>query len=57
MNFAISRNTDTDCIFGILFLILLSFFEPLKSVLISMVTILMMSAKMTDLGLLNIKVL
>ena len=39
------------------FLILLTFFESLKIVLINMVTIFMMSAKMTTLGLLKIKVI
>ena len=42
--------------FDIYFLILLTFIESLKIVLINMVTILMMSAKMATLGLLKIKV-
>ena len=40
-----SRNTDIDCILVYNFLIPLTFFESLKIVLISMVTILIMSAK------------
>ena len=40
----------------LLFLILLTFFESLKIVLINMVTVLMISAKMATLGLLKIKV-
>ena len=35
---------------------LLTFSEPLKTVLINMVTILVMSAKMATLGLLKIKI-
>ena len=42
--------------FGTQFLILLTFFESLKIVLINIVTILMMSAKAAALGLLEIKV-
>ena len=38
------------------FLILLTFFEYLKIILINMVTILVMSAKMATLGLLKLKV-
>ena len=61
-NFAISRNTGIDCIYKYIiiytqFLILLTYFESLKIVLISMVLILMMSAKMVTLGLLKIKVM
>ena len=39
------------------FLIILTFFESLKIVLMNMVAILMMSAKMVTLGLLKIKVI
>ena len=42
--------------FDSLFLILSTFFESLKIVLINMVTTLVISAKMTALGLLKIKV-
>ena len=38
------------------YLILLTYFEPLRIVLINMVTILMVPAKMTSLVLLKIKV-
>ena len=50
-SFAISRNTNIDCI-----LIGLTYFQSLKIVSINMVTILMMSAKMGTLGILKIKV-
>ena len=53
-NFAISRNTDIDCILTHN-LILLIFLQSLNIVLINMVTILMMSAKMATPGLLKIK--
>ena len=53
-NFAISRNTDIDCILTYN-LILLIFLQSLNIVLINMVTILMMSAKMATPGLLKIK--
>ena len=55
-NFAILQNTDR-LHFGASFLILLTFFESLKIVLINMVTIFMMSAKMAALSLHKIKVL
>ena len=42
--------------FNTKFLILLTFFESLKVVLINMVAILMMSAKLATLGLLKIKI-
>ena len=42
--------------FYTLFLVLLTFFESLKVVLIKLVTILKMSAKMATLGLLKIQV-
>ena len=42
--------------FNALFLILLTFFEFLKVVLINMVAILMMSVKLATLGLLKMKV-
>ena len=54
-NFAISRNTDIDCILT-QFQDLITFFDSLKIVLINMVTILMMSTKLATLGLLKIKV-
>ena len=54
-NIAISRNADLDCI-----LVHISnsftFFESLKTVLINIVTVLMMSPKMAIVGLLKIKV-
>ena len=52
-DFSVSRNTDIDCILK-QFLTLSTVFEPLKIVLINMVTILMMSAKIATLGLLEI---
>ena len=42
--------------FGTLFLILLTFFDSLKILLINMVTIWMMAAKLATLGFLKIKV-
>ena len=47
--FVISRNNDTDCISTLI--------ESLRVALINMVVILMMSAKLTPLGLLKIKVM
>ena len=55
-DFAISRNTDIDCILIHNFLILLSFIESWKIVLVNMVIILMMSAKMATPGFRKIKV-
>ena len=52
-NFAISRNTDIDCILIYNFQFL--FLESLKIILIKMVKNLRMSAKMAALGILNIK--
>ena len=52
-DFSVSRNTDIDCILK-QFLTLSTVFESLKIVLINMVTILMMSAKIATLGLLEI---
>ena len=49
--FCYIKNTDMDCILIKKFLILLTFFETLKIVLIKMVTILMISVKMANLGL------
>ena len=54
-NFAISRNTDIDCI--LIHNFSLTFFECLKIIMIKMVTVLMMSAKVGTLVLLKIKVL
>ena len=51
-DFSVSRNTDIDCILK-QFLTLSTVFESLKIVLINMVTILMMSAKIATLGLLE----
>ena len=55
-NFAISRNTDTDCTFMHNFQFFQLFFEHLKIVLINMVTILIISAKMAALGFLKIRI-
>ena len=55
-NFAISKNTDIDCILIHNFLILLSFTESWKIFLINMVIVLMMPAKMANPGFLKIKV-
>ena len=52
-NFALSKKKFC---FGIQFLILLTFFEFSKIVLINMVTVLMMPAKMATLHLCKIKV-
>ena len=49
--FCYIKNTDMDCILIKKFLILLTFFETLKIVLRKMVTILMISVKMANLGL------
>ena len=54
-NFAISRNTDIDCISVHNFKFFKLFFESLKIVLIKMVMILIMSAKLASLGLLKNK--
>ena len=54
-NSAISRNTDIDCVLINNFYFFKTFFDSLKVVLIIMVTFVMMSAKMTTLGLLEIK--
>ena len=51
--FTISRNMDIDCILINYFLILLTFFEFFKVVLINMVAFFMMSAKLATLGLLK----
>ena len=56
VNFAISRNTNMDCILLHNFLILLTFFESLKMVLKNMVKSLTMSAITATLGLFKIKV-
>ena len=54
--FAVSSNTNIDCVLVHNFLFRLTYFECLKIFLINMVTILMMSAKMATLGLIKIKV-
>ena len=56
-NFAISINTDIDCNLKHNFQFFFTSFESLKTALINMVTILMMSAKMATPDLLKIQVI
>ena len=54
--FVLVRNTDKNCILMLKFYFFNIFFESLKVVLITMLAILMMSAKLATLGLIKIKV-
>ena len=55
-NFAISENTDIDCILVHNFFLFLTFFESLKTFFINMGAILIMSAKLLTPGRLKIKI-
>ena len=54
--FVLVKNTDKNCILMLKFYFFNIFFESLKVVLITMLAILMMSAKLATLGLIKIKV-